>query len=101
MEDLWVMCMIYVGKDTEELAIDVFDGRGKGLGKVMAYDAPGELQLSPGCPNLTRLCGEDVLVIEQVLDPGHDVINICRCGKVNTFAILVDPSVVEAFVNSV
>ena len=29
MEDLWIMCMVYVGKDTEELTVDVLDGGGE------------------------------------------------------------------------
>lgn len=37
------MCVVYVGKDAEELSVDVLDGRGEGLGEVMAYDAPGKL----------------------------------------------------------
>lgn len=35
MEDLRVMCVVYVGKDAEKLTIDVLDGRGEGLGKVV------------------------------------------------------------------
>lgn len=35
MEDLWVVGVVNVGKDAEELAVDVFDGRGKVLGKIM------------------------------------------------------------------
>ena len=42
MEDLRVMCVVYVGKDAEKLTIDVLDGRGEGLGKVVTY-ATGQL----------------------------------------------------------
>lgn len=48
------------------------------------------------CSGLTRFGREDVLVVEEVLDPGHDVINIRRCGEVDALSILVDPGVVEA-----
>lgn len=43
MEDLRVVCVVYVGKDAEELTIDVLDGRGEGLGEIMTYDAPSKL----------------------------------------------------------
>lgn len=36
------MCVVYVGKDTEELAVDVLDGGGEGLRKVVAWDGAGE-----------------------------------------------------------
>lgn len=48
----------------------------------------------------TRFCREDVLIVEQVLDPGHDVINIGRCGEVDALSILIDPSVIEALYES-
>lgn len=48
------------------------------------------------CRRLTGFRGEDVLVVEQILDPGHDIINVCGCGEVDALSILVDPSVVEA-----
>ena len=38
VEDLWVVRVVYVGKYAEELTVDVFDGRGKGLGKVVTCD---------------------------------------------------------------
>lgn len=98
MEDLRVVGVIYVCKDTEELAVDVFDGRGEGLGKVVSCDAPGKISLTLNwsSSSLTRFCGEDVLVVEQVLDPGHDVINIGGCSEVDTLSILVYPCVIKA-----
>jgi hypothetical protein len=42
----------------------------------------------------TGLCGEDVLVIQEILDPCHDVVDVCRSAKVDAVAILVDPGVV-------
>ena len=46
MEDLRVMCVVYVCKDTEELTVDVLDGRRESLGKVMACIALGKVFLS-------------------------------------------------------
>jgi hypothetical protein len=94
MEDLGVMCVVYVGKDAEELAVDVLDGGGEGLRKVVTCE-PVSLP-SLVWSGLTRFGGEHVLVVEQVLDPGHDVINIRRCGEVDALSILVDPSVIKA-----
>ena len=42
MEDLRVMCVVYVGKDAEELAVDVLDGGGEGLREVVTCDALGK-----------------------------------------------------------
>ena len=42
MEDLRVMCVVYVSKDAEELAVDVLDGGGEGLRKVVTCGAPGK-----------------------------------------------------------
>lgn len=39
---MWVVCMVYVGKDAEELAVDVLDGGGEGLRKVVTWDGAGE-----------------------------------------------------------
>lgn len=58
---------------------DVFDGGRKVLRKVM-----------------TRLCGEDVFVTEEVLDPGPDVVDVGGCGEVDALLILIDPCVREA-----
>ena len=43
----------------------------------------------------TGLGGEDVLVVEEVLYPCHDVVDVCGRRKLDAFAVLVDPRVVE------
>ena len=35
MEDLCVMCMVHVREDTEELAVNVLYGGGKGVWKIL------------------------------------------------------------------
>jgi len=45
--------------------------------------------------SLTRLCWENSFIVEKVLNPRHNVVNVGRRGKMNTFAILIDPCVVE------
>ena len=44
----------------------------------------------------TGLGGEDVLVVEEVLHPGHHVVDVGGCGELDALAVLVDPCVVEA-----
>lgn len=44
----------------------------------------------------TGLGGEGVLVIEEVLHPGHHVVDVGGCGELDALAVLVDPCVVEA-----
>ena len=44
----------------------------------------------------TGLGGEDVLVVEEVLHPGHHVVDVGGCGELDALAVLVDPSVVQA-----
>jgi len=46
---------------------------------------------------VTRLGGEDVLIVEKVLNPCHDIIYVCRCCKVDALAILVDPCIIEVW----
>ena len=44
----------------------------------------------------TRLGGEHILVIEHILHPCHDIVDVRRRGKLYALAVLVDPCVVEA-----
>jgi hypothetical protein len=44
---------------------------------------------------LTGFCWEHGFIIEKVLDPCHDIVDVRGCGKMDTFAILIDPCVVE------
>lgn len=44
---------------------------------------------------LTGLCWENVLIVEKVLNPCHDVVDVCGGSKMDALAILIDPCVVE------
>jgi len=37
MEDLGVMCMVDVGKDSKQLPVHMLDHRGESLGEVLAW----------------------------------------------------------------
>jgi len=43
---------------------------------------------------LTSLCREDILIVDQVLDGRHHVVDVGRCGEHDLFAALVCPDVV-------
>ena len=43
----------------------------------------------------TGLGREDVLVIEQILHPGHHIVDVGGRRKLDTFPVLVDPGVIE------
>ena len=38
---------------------------------------------------------EDTLVAEQILYPGHYIVDVCGSGEVDAFAVLVYPSVAQ------
>ena len=38
---------------------------------------------------------EDVVIVQHILDPGHDIVNVNWCCELYLFVILVDPSVVQ------
>jgi hypothetical protein len=44
---------------------------------------------------LTRLCWENIFIVEKVLNPCHDIVNVRGRGKMDTLAILINPRVVE------
>lgn len=44
---------------------------------------------------LTGSGGEHVLIVQEVLYPGHHVVDVCRCWKLDTLPILVDPCVIQ------
>lgn len=78
MEEDGVVGVVEVGKDAEELGVDV----------------PGDRrevwrELAPG------LCGEDRLVLDESLDPGEDVVDVLRRGQFDPLARGVDPGVVH------
>lgn len=66
--------MVNMRKDVQEQPIDELDLRGKVLREIAS-----------------ALGGEDGLVVNESLDPGHDQINVVWCGEPKLFAILVDP----------
>lgn len=73
------MCVIYVREDAEELAVDMLDCRRERLVEF-----------------LVCLGGEDVLIVYQILNGGHDIVDICRRGEGYLSSILVDPSIIES-----
>lgn len=46
----------------------------------------------------TRLCGEDVFIIQETLNPTHHIIDVGRCREVHAFTLLVDPCIAQASV---
>lgn len=65
-------------KDAQELSIDLFRNRWEIL-----------LELC------TELCGEVTSILDGLLNPGHDIIDVCWRGEFNLLALSVDPCVVE------
>jgi hypoxanthine-guanine phosphoribosyltransferase len=41
--------------------------------------------------DLTGFGGKDVFIVEDILNPGHDIIDLSGCGEVDALSILVDP----------
>jgi hypothetical protein len=77
MKDLGVVRMVYVGEDTEELAVYVFGGWREGRGKFVAW-----------------FCWEGGFVVEEVLDPGHYVVDVSWRWELHASVICIFPCVV-------
>ena len=95
VQDLGVVRMVQVGKDTQELPIDVFHGRWEVGREIVSYEVIRKRRCARHAVSLrTRLGREGIFVVQQVLDPCHDIIDVRRCSQLHALAILVDPCIV-------
>lgn len=78
MEDVCVMGVVDVCEHAKKLSVDVFDGGREALREVV-----------------TGLCRKNVLVIEEILYPSHDIVNISWRWQMDALALLVYPCIVQ------
>jgi hypothetical protein len=80
------MGVVHVCKDTKKLAINSANGCGKGGVEGMIlfqkrlkcfYQWEGEREKK----KRTGLCGEDVLIFDEVLNRSHNIVNVSRCWE--------------------
>jgi len=77
MQNLGVVCVIYVRENSKQLSVDMLHGRGKGWREIV-----------------TSLSREHGFVVQQVLDPCHHIIDVRWGGKLYALTILIDPGVI-------
>lgn len=78
VQEMSIVGVIDVCEDAQELSVNVLCGSREGLGERSA--AVGR---------------ENVLVVQQVLNPREDIVDVCRGGKFDLLSIRVDPRVFE------
>jgi len=94
VKDLMVVRMVYVSKYSEKLTVDVLCGRRETLGEFSAYRRfRGRKKVR--IRRHTCFRREHILIIEHILNPSHNVVDISRRGQLDLFSILVDPSVIK------
>lgn len=71
------MRVVDVGEDPEQLAVQVLASEDVVFGKVVGS------------------CGERGRIIEKVLPPSEDKVDVDRCGQLDWFAVGVYPCIVE------
>lgn len=100
MENLVEMGVVNVREDAEQLAVDVLYGRWERRGKVVTYTRAILISESVVHKLLTGIvvtcfCWEGGLVAEQVLHPSHDIVDILGSWKMNAFAVLIYPAIIQ------
>jgi len=51
-----------------------------------------------GWSAITCFCRKCRLVVEQVLNPGHHIVDVCWCRQVHAFPLMVNPCVAQSYV---
>ena len=77
MEELLKVGVVDVGEDPEELAVEVLASEDVVFGKVVGA------------------CGERGWVIEKMLGPGEDEVDVDGCGELDWLAVGIYPCIVE------
>ena len=76
MQDLMKMSMVDVRKNAEELAIYVlYSGRERRWEFMSCF------------------CRKCYFIVQEILAPGHHVVDICWCRQVHAFTFMVDPGI--------
>ena len=99
VQDLRIVRMVYVREYAEKLTIDRAHCCGKGRMERVVYSDKIYHQtvvLRGDRSPLTRLCREDVLVINEVLNRGHNIVDVGWCWEIGLFSTRVRPEVVQA-----
>ena len=94
VQNLDVMCVVYMGEDAQQLPVHVFRSRRECRREVATYSRVSR-ERPRRHASRTRFCRERVLVVKQVLHPRHHIIDVCRCRQLHMLAICVDPRVIE------
>ena len=76
MQDLVKMSMVDMRENAEKLAIHVlYCGRERGREFV------------------PRFCRKCCFIVQEILAPGHNIVDICWCSQVHALTFMVDPGI--------